>query len=113
VRNSPREYMPPAKFNATLPRRQEVGDVRVPWSSDLWCTVTLYLCSMTSLALGFFFVGAATSRAREGILTGLCVETRYWEYSNANRAKSATTQLARTSDTSLVRPAAQAVAQSR
>ena len=48
---------------------------------------------MTSLALGFLFVGAATSRARG--------------------TKSAITQLAKTSDTSLVHPVAQAVARSR
>ncbi len=53
------------------------------------------------------------TRSGKEILTGLRVETRYWEETSANGAKSATTQLARTCDTFFVRPAAQAVAQSR
>ena len=68
---------------------------------------------MTSLALSFLVASADATRAGKGILTGLRVETKYWVHTSAGRANSASKQFARTSDTSLVYPATQAVAQSR
>ena len=68
---------------------------------------------MTSLALGFLVASADASRSGKEILTGLRVETKYWVHTSAGRANSTSKQLARTSDTSLVHPATQAVAQSR